>query len=144
MPHNPQLPSSAPFALPGSDRPILGLSGSEAAAFAQAQFMNDVAALAVGHWQWNGWLTPKGRVIALFALVKLAEDSLWLVLPDADAGELAIQLQRFVFRSKVAISHRDDLFVTCALSCPENALKSAFSGASESGIELDVGGDGGD
>ena len=144
MPDNPQLPASVPFALPGTDHPILGLGGADAAAFAHAQFMNDVAGLAVGHWQWNGWLTPKGRVIALFALVKLAEDSLWLVLPDADPGELAAQLQRFVFRSKVVISHRQDLFVACALSCAENALESAFSGDAESGIELDLGGDGGD
>ena len=144
MPDNPQFLSSVPFALPGSDHPILGLGGRDAAAFAQAQFMNDVAGLAVGHWQWNGWLTPKGRVIALFALIKLAEDSLWLVLPDADPGEIAAQLQRFVFRSKVAISRREDLFVACALSCPETASGSTFSGDAESGIELDFSGDGGD
>ncbi|MCA1714274.1 MAG: folate-binding protein, partial [Gammaproteobacteria bacterium] len=143
MTDNPQRLSSVPFALPGSDHPILSLSGRDAAAFAQAQFMNDVAGLDVGHWQWNGWLTPKGRVIALFALIRLAEDSLWLVLPDADPGGFAVQLQRFVFRSKVVVSHRADLFVACVLSRPSLASKSEFSGDVESGIELDLSGEAG-
>ena len=88
---------------------MLTLEGRDAAAFAQAQFMNDVAVLAPGHWQWNGWLTPKGRVIALFALLKFDEQTLWLLLPDADPAELAAQLQRFVFRSKVRIAVGDTL-----------------------------------
>ena len=66
--------------------------------------MNDVDALAPGSWQWSGWLTPKGRVIALFALLKLDEETLWLLLPDADPVTLAAALQRFVFRSKVTIA----------------------------------------
>ena len=33
-----------------------------------------IAALAPGCWQWNAWLTPKGRVIAVFALARLAEE----------------------------------------------------------------------
>jgi len=86
--------------------PLLGmfpvtLTGADAARFAQAQFMNDVAALPAGQWQWNGWLTPKGRVVALFALIKRAEDDLVLVLLDADPAEFCAALSRFVFRSKV-------------------------------------------
>ena len=59
----------------------------------------DVASLADGHWQWSGWLTPKGRVIALFALLRFDAGKLWLLLPDADATQLRESLQRFVFRS---------------------------------------------
>jgi folate-binding Fe-S cluster repair protein YgfZ len=54
----------------------LTLEGRDAVAFAQAQFMSDVAALAPGHWHWSGWLTPKGRVVALFALLKHGDDAL--------------------------------------------------------------------
>ncbi len=39
---------------------VVALSGRDAIAFAQSQFMNDVATLADGHWQWSGWLDPKG------------------------------------------------------------------------------------
>lgn len=93
-------PSSCP-ALSGFT--LLAVSGPDAAAFLQAQVMNDVAALAPGQWHWSGWLTPKGRVIALFALVRLAPDRFLLVLPDAPAGEVKAALQRFVFRSKLVL-----------------------------------------
>lgn len=88
---------------------MVTLSGRDATNFAQAQFMSDAKALGAGHWQWSGWLTPKGRVIALFALLKFDEEKLWLLLPDADPAEFAAKLQRFLFRSKTAIAVRDDL-----------------------------------
>ena len=83
---------------------VVSLRGRDAVAFAQAQFMNDVAALHVGSWQWNGWLTPKGRVVALFALARIADDEVWAVLPDYDPTAFTDALRRFVFRSKVEIS----------------------------------------
>src|SRR5690242_10771866 len=89
MPDNP----STSFALAGHR--LLALQGPDAVRFAHAQFMSDVAGLADGHWQWSGWLTPKGRVIALFALLRLDAQRLWLLLPDADPDALAAQLQRF-------------------------------------------------
>ena len=65
---------------------ILQAMGAEAASFLQAQAMNDVLALAPGQWQWNGWLNPKGRVIALFALLRTSADSFLVVLPDFPAA----------------------------------------------------------
>jgi len=91
---------------------LLDAQGPDAEAFLQAQLMNDVRALAPGRWQWNGWLTPKGRVIALFALVRTAPTSFLLILPDVAAGDLRLALQRFVFRSKVQLSVRAD--ASCA------------------------------
>lgn len=141
MHDNPQAASSLVFALP--DHRLIALSGRDAATFAQAQFMNDIKALAPGHWQWNGWLTPKGRVIALFALLKFDEENLWLLLPDADPVTLAAALQRFVFRSKVMIAVRDDLRVEGVFAVASQARQSAFSGDSAHGIELDIGAEGG-
>lgn len=108
------------FALP--DHRLMTLSGRDALTFAQAQFMNDVTLLTDGQWQWNGWLTPKGRVIALFALLRVDGETLWLVLPDADPGELAAALKRYVFRSKVAIAVRGDLHVAGRLGAPSVAV----------------------
>lgn len=82
---------------------LVALEGRDAAHFAQAQFANDVALLATGHWQWNAWLTAKGRVIALFALLRLRDDLLWLSLPDLPPDAMADRLKRFVFRSKVDV-----------------------------------------
>ncbi|HVR82505.1 MAG TPA: folate-binding protein [Luteimonas sp.] len=141
MAHNRQPASNHEFTLPGHR--VLALEGRDAAAFAQAQFMNDVAGLNVGHWQWSGWLTPKGRLIALFALLKLDEQMLWLLLPDADPAEFAAALQRFVFRSKVKLESCGDLIVSGSFSIPTQASASQVAGDAGNGIELDMGGDGG-
>jgi folate-binding protein YgfZ len=141
MSDNLPPPRTGGIALPGYR--VLALEGRDATAFAQAQCMNEVAALPVGHWQWNGWLTPKGRVVALFALLKLDPERLWLLLPDADPTALAAQLQRFVFRSKVTLAPRTDLVPVAAFSAPMRAAGATFAGDATQGIELDFGGAGG-
>lgn len=101
-------PPSSPFsALP--DMHIVELAGRDAATFSQAQFINDVNGLRPGQWHWSGWLTPKGRVVAIFALAKWTDERIWLLLPDVDPDELVAGLRRFVFRSKVVVSVRDDV-----------------------------------
>jgi len=140
MSDNPQPATTQAFLLP--DHGILAITGRDAVKFAHAQFMSEVAALAPGHWHWSGWLTPKGRVIALFALLKLDDETLWLLLPDFDAGELASQLQRYVFRSKLELKPRDDLHISGEFTEPVLAKGAAFACNNDT-IELDFGGDGG-
>ena len=124
MHDNPQASASNTFALPGHR--LITLEGRDAAAFAQAQFMNDLALLEPGQWQWNGWLTPKGRVIALFALLKVSDEAIWLVLPDAEPEAVAAALQRFVFRSKLSIRGRDRLHASGTLT-PYTGTSSTFT-----------------
>ena len=137
-PLSDNLPASAApwFALP--DHAVIALEGPDATAFAQAQFANEVVALAPGHWQWNAWLTPKGRVIALFALLKLEQERILLLLPDADADALASQLQRFVFRRKLKITMRGDLQVSGAFHEADSA-RNARIGVEGDSIEVDYG-----
>ena len=143
MPDNPQAfpaqDSAGFFALP--DHAVLALTGRDAVAFAHAQFMSDVAALPAGQWQWSGWLTPKGRVIALFALARIDAETLWLVLQDVAADEFSAKLQRYVFRSKVALTTRADLQVAGAFAAPSRARSAALAGDGET--EFDFGGEGG-
>ncbi len=123
------------------DIAVILLEGRDASAFAQAQTMNDVAALPDGHWHWNGWLDAKGRVQALFALARVAPERLWLLLPDAPAAAFAEALRRFVLRSRVAIVVREDLgafaefgAATAPSTAPADALL-ARPGA-ECGLDL--------
>jgi tRNA-modifying protein YgfZ len=141
MHDNPQALPGRAFALP--DHRVIAFSGRDAAAFAQAQLMNDLKLLAPGRWQWNGWLTPKGRVIALFALLKFDEEMLWLLVPDADPVTLASALQRFVFRAKVTIAARDDLRVEGAFALSQQARGNELAGDPASGVELDFSADAG-
>jgi len=143
MTHKQDAPSNG-FQLP--DWQVVEATGVDAAAFLQAQLMNDVRALATGHWQWNGWLNPKGRVIALFALVAIDELRFWLIAPDFPAADLVGRLQRFVFRSKVTLRVRDDCDVSGNFAKPEHARSSAIhlaSGSDTIDVELDFGASGG-
>ena len=63
---------------------LLELTGPDAVAFAQAQFSNDVPSLADGHWQWNAWLSPQGRVRFFFHLLRDDAQHLRLLLRGGD------------------------------------------------------------
>ncbi len=125
--------------LPGHQ--LLSLQGVDAAVFAHAQFSSDVTALPLQHWQWSAWLSAKGRTLAVFQLLRLAEDHVMLVLADGDADAIASQLQRFVFRRKVKLQVHADLAVAGAFTAPEAASGAAIAGGGEAGWELDLGSD---
>jgi folate-binding protein YgfZ len=137
MPDNP----NPVFALEGQR--LLALEGPDAVRFAHAQFMSDVAGLGDGQWQWSGWLAPKGRVLALFALLRLDAQRVWLLLPDADPEALAAQLRRFLFRSKLAIAARPDLSASGAFAAHAQASGATIAMEDAGSIALDAGGDGG-
>ena len=142
MSDKPSTDQAPVFALSGWS--VLRLEGADAARFAQAQFMGDVDALAPGHWQWNGWLTPKGRVIALFALLRHDAQTLRLLLRDAEPAPLSTALSRYVFRSKLRIVPEPELAVSGRFGAPRHAAGAAIAGHDPaSGLELDLGGDGG-
>ena len=92
--------------------------------------------------QWNAWLTPKGRVIAVFALARPAEDRVWLVLPDHPADLFAEALRRFVFRRKLKIEVPADRAISGAHAAPAHAQGNRLGTAGDA-VELDMGGDGG-
>ena len=134
MSFKPEFPVDRPVALTGVG--VLSVQGADAEAFLQAQTMNDVAALAPGHWHWNGWLTPKGRVIALFALLRLAPDRFLAVLPDMPADAFRTALQRFVFRSKVTLADAD--VVAAAGIMPTPAVADAIAGDPAGGLAIGI------
>ncbi|MGH8105581.1 MAG: YgfZ/GcvT domain-containing protein [Arenimonas sp.] len=119
------------------------LEGPDAVAFIQAQSMNDVKALTDGQWHWNGLLNPKGRLIALFALVRIHAGLLYLLLPDFPAEKLAVHLQRFVFRSKVKlVLDKDSVFASeFDISATSPATRDHVSGDIDSGLSLDFSSD---
>lgn len=133
-----KLQSASARSSPLPDITALTLRGRDCIAFAQAQFMSDVASLADGQWQWSGWLSPKGRVLALFAVLRHTSERLDLIVLDEDAETLATSLKRFVFRSKVAVEVRSDLQASGSLSAPKQA-QAAHAAIDADVIELDFG-----
>ncbi len=97
---------------------ILEVSGTDSAEFLQNQFTNDINALEVGNSQFDGWCTPKGRLVALFRVIRVANERFLLILPRDLAAEAEKKLQMFVFRSKVEISNLSETAVRIGLSGP--------------------------
>lgn len=93
-----------------SHNALLAITGDDATAFLHGQFTNDVQALRVGSAQWNGWCTPKGRLVATFLLVRRAEGFL-LMLPAEIAPAFTKRLRMFVLRSKVKIDDAGEALV---------------------------------
>jgi tRNA-modifying protein YgfZ len=122
---------------------VLVIEGPDAENFVQAQSMNDVKSLASGYWHWNGLLNPKGRLIALFALVRMEEGKLLLLSPDFPATALLQHLQRFVFRSKVKLSVSEHLHAYAGdhAAIGWHGQKDLIIGNAESGFALDMSGD---
>ena len=127
-------------ALPGFS--LLSCIGPEAGAFLQAQLMNDLRALAPGQWQWNGWLSAKGRVICLFALWRRGEQDFLAILPDFPAAELQPLLQRYVFRSKLKLAVETGWSVHGEFEAGEADGPRDFASAQGAGWSLDLGGGG--
>jgi folate-binding protein YgfZ len=107
-----------------SHNALIGVSGDDAAAFLHAQFTNDVESLAAGAAQWNGWCSPKGRLLATFLLIRAA-DRFVLVLPAEIAAPIAKRLAMYVLRSKVKIVDETELYARIGLAGAHAAAKVA-------------------
>lgn len=110
---------------------MLSLHGADALSFAQSQFANDITGLRDGQWQWSCWLSAKGRVIALFALLRIDAQSLLLWLPDYPADDLASRLTRMRFRSKVEMQPLEPGCVAAAMAAPESLGSTAHYAQAE-------------
>lgn len=91
------------------DHCIITFDGIDAQAFLQSQLTNDVAALRVGDWQWQGYCNAKGRLHATFALVRTGETTFHAVNHTSTTAFLVKRLTMFRLRSKLTIDVDDTL-----------------------------------
>lgn len=106
--HLPQTQGSAAAHAAAHDEvliPLPGLaaievSGADAEPFLQAQLSNDIAALADGGQCLAAYCNPKGRMLALFRVVRLGAD-FRLLAPRVVAEQVLPRLKMFVLRAKV-------------------------------------------
>jgi len=104
--------------------PQLGVqhvSGEEAQSFLQNLLTNDVNALAINQSQLSGFCNAKGRLFAIFQLVR-RDGYYQLVLPKTMGSVLQQRLSMFILRSKVTISNESESTVCIGLSNINNAV----------------------
>ena len=104
---------------------LILVSGDDAAAFLQAQLCNDVLSLGDNGAQWNGWCSPKGRLLATFLIWK-GRQGYFLQLPRVLQAAIQKRLQMFVLRSKVILSDESGNWVRFGVAGneAESTLKS--------------------
>ena len=132
--------SNAEFAALGNGAVLCDLShfgltvasGDDAATFLHGQFCNDVVALTEGRAQWNGWCSPKGRLLVT-ALVWPGKQGFYLLLPRALQAAIQKRLQMFVLRAKVKLSDESDMWVRFGVAGPraEELLRNFAGSAPE-------------
>src|SRR3982751_2609351 len=81
----------------------LQVTGADSETFLQGQLSNDVTALADGEGQYAAYCSPKGRILCIFVVLRLAIGSYELWLPERLAESMRKRLTMFVLRSKLGI-----------------------------------------
>ena len=96
---------------------LIQATGEDAAAFLHGQFCNDVLALSESNAQWNGWCSPKGRLLVTL-LAWSGKQGLFLMLPRSLQPAIQKRLQMFVLRAKVKLSDESDTWVRFGVAGP--------------------------
>jgi folate-binding protein YgfZ len=109
MPFKLNFSPDKAFAL--TNHSVIRLQGPDSKAFLQSLCMNDVNLLGDGDWQYNGWLNPQGRILALFYLLHAGSGHLCLILPELSAQGLIDSLQKYKLRAKVELSLDREIYV---------------------------------
>jgi len=83
------------------------VEGEDAQSMLQNLLTNDVAALAINQSHLSGLCNPKGRLLAIFLLLRRSNGYL-LILPKAMCAGLQQRLSMYILRSKVTITDASD------------------------------------
>jgi len=93
-----------------SNRPIeldhlasLHVTGKDATRFLHAQFTNDLERLPVGDWQYSGYCTPKGRLLAFMTILRQGDSEYRLIVDRSVIDTFLPRLRMFVLRDDVTI-----------------------------------------
>lgn len=111
-----------------SDWSLIRARGADTQNFLNGQLSNDVRRLDATHSQLAAWCSPKGRMLAVFRLVRRGDDIL-LQLPASLLETILKRLKMFVLRAKVTLEAADAELVGLGLSGPdaEKLLRDATS-----------------
>jgi len=94
---------------------LIAISGADSQTFLQGQVTNDIKLLAQSA-QFNGYCTPKGRLLALFYTFAV-DDIIYLQCPRALIPDLVKRLRMYVLRSKVVVEDASDRLCAFGLAC---------------------------
>lgn len=101
---------------------VLRISGSDAGRYLDAQLSQDLASLPPDRAPLAGWHDPRGRVKALFRVLRRSDD--YLLLTDRSVVDTVIgDLRRYVLRADVAVSAVSDWTALAMVDCSDDWLR---------------------
>ena len=121
-----------------NDRTLLKLTGSDVQSFLQGQFSNDINALEEGVVQLNAYCQHQGKIIALFWVMKKADDY-YLSFPSDLKAIVVQKLTMFKMMSDVTIEDVSDQ--TVQLGMVDQAFEGAFRLNDQQSVALVESGD---
>jgi len=102
-------------------RACIEVRGADAAAFLHGQLSHAVLGLDAADAPLAGWADARGRIRALFRVLKLPER--WLLVTPRDGADAIVnKLRLFVLRSKVEVALADDVAVAALLGDASGVL----------------------
>ena len=87
---------------PLADRGTIRVRGADADAFLQGQLSNDIRELTPTRGQLSSYSNPKGRVLAIFASIRVG-DAIWMETSRSLLASTLKRLKMFVLRSKLTL-----------------------------------------
>ncbi len=108
--------------IPLANMGIISVTGDDAESFLQNLLTNDVSDLSVNQAQRSGFCTAKGRLFALFILIR-RDNGYQIMLPKNMVKLLQQRLSMYILRSKVSISDESENMY-CLATVTQNAIKS--------------------
>jgi folate-binding protein YgfZ len=99
---------------------LIAFAGEEAQTFLHAQITNDLRGLRETAAVFAGYLSPKGRMLANFLVMKKGDDVL-MMLPEAVRETVQKRLSMFILRSKVKARDASGEWVRLGLAGPQAA-----------------------
>ncbi len=123
-----------------ADLSQLGLSafsGEETATFLQGQLTNDVRQLHANTAQWNGYCSPKGRLLGNFLMWRQGDD--YVLQMSGDVREsVQKKLAMFIMRSKTKARDASDENVRLVIAGPQalGAVNSALGAMPEAPMQV--------
>ena len=87
---------------------VLSVSGNDAQTFLQSLLSNDITLLDINGTQYSSLCTPKGRLLALFLIIRIDDNAYQLVLTRSLCEAITKRLIMYILRSKVTVSNVSD------------------------------------
>jgi tRNA-modifying protein YgfZ len=100
---------------------VLRLAGPDVIPFLQGQVSQDVAKLGLGNSLFCGLHNPQGRCMALLRLFGLDAQHVLIAVPAGLANDVRTQLNKYVLRSKLAITDASTQWQCYGITGPDAA-----------------------